>query len=63
MKDVAFEKPKIDFQLSEIEPLRDVETRYIETVLQVLGDNKTRAAKLLGVSRKTIYRRLGLLKD
>ena len=38
-------------------PLRELEDRYIEEVMQAVGGNKVRAAKLLGIDRKTLYRR------
>lgn len=39
--------------------LGDVELRYIRYVLQQTGGNKRRAAALLGIGRRTLYRRLG----
>ena len=39
-------------------PLSEVEQRYIQHVLQKTGDNKTLAARILGVDRKTLYRKL-----
>jgi DNA-binding NtrC family response regulator len=38
--------------------LRDLEQEYIVKVLQKTGGNKTEAAKLLGVDRTTLYRKL-----
>ncbi len=38
-------------------PLSEVEDRYIEEVMQITGGNKVQAAKILGVDRKTLYRR------
>jgi DNA-binding NtrC family response regulator len=38
-------------------PLREVEERYIEEILRFTGGNKLRAARILGVDRKTLYRR------
>ncbi len=38
--------------------LEEVEHRYIEHVLKAVDDNKTKAAKILGLDRKTLYRKL-----
>ncbi|MCC5861082.1 MAG: sigma-54-dependent Fis family transcriptional regulator [Gammaproteobacteria bacterium] len=40
--------------------LEQVEQRYIHHVLASLGGNKRRAAQVLGIGRRTLYRRLGL---
>jgi two-component system response regulator AtoC len=37
--------------------LREVEELYIEEILSRTGGNKVRAARLLGIDRKTLYRR------
>jgi DNA-binding NtrC family response regulator len=39
--------------------LAELETRYIRYVLDRLGGNKRQAAALLGIGRRTLYRRLG----
>jgi len=39
-------------------PLAEMERRYIDQVLDQLGGNRTLAARVLGVDRKTLYRRL-----
>ena len=39
-------------------PLRDVERAYILMVLDRTGGNKSRAAEILGLDRKTLYRKL-----
>ncbi len=39
-------------------PLRDLERAYILDVLRSTGGNKTRAAEILGLDRKTLYRKL-----
>jgi len=38
--------------------LRDVERAYILTVMERTGGNKSRAAEILGLDRKTLYRKL-----
>ncbi len=38
-------------------PLEDVELRYIRKVMEVTRGNKTLAAKILGVHRRTLYRK------
>jgi two-component system response regulator HydG len=43
---------------ADLMPLEDVERRYILHVLAALGDNKTTAARVLGLDRKTLYRKL-----
>jgi len=40
----------------EMPPLRDVERRYIEHVLREVGGNKEKAARILGINRRTLYR-------
>ena len=42
----------------ELSSLEDIERKYIMHVLKVVGNNKTLAAKKLGLDRKTLYRRL-----
>jgi DNA-binding NtrC family response regulator len=38
--------------------LAELERRYIELVLRETGGNKKRAAELLGIDRRTLYRTL-----
>ena len=45
--------------LEELVTLEEVEKRYILKVLQAAGGNKSVAAQRLGVSRRTLYRKLG----
>jgi len=37
--------------------LRELEDRYIEEVMRITEGNKVHAAKILGIDRKTLYRR------
>ncbi len=43
---------------SELVPLEEAERRYILRVLESVGGNKTLAARVLGIGRKTLYRKL-----
>lgn len=42
---------------SELVPLKQIENNYIRHVLEAVGGDKTRAARILGIDRKTIYRK------
>ncbi len=44
--------------VDEILTLDEVDRRYIGRVIALLGGNKSRAADMLGVDRRTLYRRL-----
>ena len=41
-----------------LEPLRDVERAHIRKVLEAVGNNKTRAAEILQIDRKTLRQKL-----
>ena len=43
---------------SELVPIEEVERRYIAHVLRSVDGNKTLAARILGLDRKTLYRKL-----
>jgi len=43
---------------SELVPLEEAERRYILRVVEAVAGNKTLAARLLGIGRKTLYRKL-----
>jgi DNA-binding NtrC family response regulator len=43
---------------SQMAPLRDLEKAYIQEILRQTGGNKSRAAEILGLDRKTLYRKL-----
>ncbi|MEM9492616.1 MAG: sigma 54-interacting transcriptional regulator, partial [Myxococcota bacterium] len=42
----------------EMPTMEEVERRYIRRVLRAVGGNKTHAARVLGIERRTLYRRL-----
>ncbi len=41
-----------------LRPLAEVEREHIEAVLRAVGGNRTRAAEVLGIDRKTLRRKL-----
>jgi DNA-binding NtrC family response regulator len=43
---------------AELVSMEEVERRYIRHVLKTVGDNRTLAARVLGMDRKTLYRKL-----
>jgi two-component system response regulator HydG len=43
---------------SELVTLEEVERRYILRTMQAVGGNRTHAARILGLDRKTLYRKL-----
>jgi two-component system response regulator HydG len=43
---------------SELVPLEEIERRYILRALEALGGNRTLTAQVLGLDRKTLYRKL-----
>jgi len=43
---------------ADLLPLEELERRYILHVLEMVGGNKTTAARVLGLDRKTLYRKL-----
>jgi two-component system response regulator HydG len=43
---------------TDLVPLEEVERRYILRVLDAVAGNKSVAARVLGVERKTLYRKL-----
>jgi transcriptional regulator with PAS, ATPase and Fis domain len=44
-------------ETAEVPNLRALEERHIRSVLKMAGGNKSRAARLLGISRRTLYRK------
>jgi two-component system response regulator HydG len=50
--------PMATGQRDELITLEEVERRYIRQVLEATGHNKTDAARILGIDRRSLYRRL-----
>jgi two-component system response regulator AtoC len=47
---------------AELVTLAELEQRYIQRVLSLLGGNKAQAARILGIERKSLYRKLERLE-
>src|SRR6202165_4775756 len=68
LEDLQWLPSRAPGSLSEIEPaadgevpdLRALEDRHIRRVLTMAGGNKSRAARMLGISRRTLYRKKSL---
>ena len=48
---------------NEILTLKEMEKGYIKKILESTGNNKLKAAKLLGIDPKTLYRKLKINDD
>ena len=48
---------------SELVPLEEMERRYVAGALEACGGNKSSAARILGIDRKTLQRKLGKPAD
>lgn len=51
-------KYSLDFSEDKLLPLKEIEKKYIEKVLRATGNNKTKAAEILQIDRKTIRQKL-----
>ncbi|QHI39297.1 Transcriptional regulatory protein ZraR [Kordia antarctica] len=51
-------KFNINFPEEKLLPLKEIEKRYIQKVLNATNNNKTKAAEILGIDRKTIRQKL-----
>jgi two-component system response regulator HydG len=52
------ESPVGELDAEHMLTLQEVENRYIEQVLRATGGNKAQAARVLGMDRRTLYRKL-----
>jgi transcriptional regulator with PAS, ATPase and Fis domain len=52
------QQPKAEIKQGVLLTLAARESSYIEYVLQKSGDNKTKAAKILGIDRVSLWRKL-----
>jgi DNA-binding NtrC family response regulator len=48
--------PSHESLFEDLPPLNELERRYVAHVLKTVGGNRTRAAEVLGIDRRTLYR-------
>lgn len=56
LKRESHKRPVVEKLHADLPSLDELEKRYLQHVLQVTKDNKARAAGILGINRKTLYR-------
>jgi len=62
-KDTRKALEELDPRERPVESLADAEAEQIRKVLAATGGNKSRAAQILGIERKTLYRRLERMEE
>ena len=63
IQDIQGEGQFIEDAVEETLPLAQVEWNYIRRVLEKLGGNKYQTAQVLGIDRKTLYRKLSEMEE
>ena len=53
----------LDEAAEKMHPLHEIEKEYIKKILEKMGGNKYQAAQVLGIDRKTLYRKLGEMDE
>ena len=53
----GFEESLLDVAVDRRMTLRELGDRYVEQILNLTGGNKVQAARILGINRRTLYRR------
>ena len=59
IREVQGEGQMIEDTVDRLLPLEELEQAYIRRILSKMGGNKYQAAQVLGIDRKTLYRKLG----
>lgn len=55
--------PRIQLGLDDPELLREMRMKKVRDTLNLVGGNKAKATKLLGIARTTLYRWLNEIED
>ena len=59
IREVTGERQLMEEAVEHLLPLENLEQAYIRRILDKMGGNKYQAAQVLGIDRKTLYRKLG----
>ena len=57
------ERDFLDDAAAQRRPLSEIERAYTQKILESTGGNKSLAAKILGIDRRTLHRKLGAGSD
>jgi two-component system, NtrC family, response regulator AtoC len=63
LRDVSEVEGRPENLYADLPSLEELEARYLKRVLEVTGGNKARAANILGINRKTLYRMQDRIRD
>ncbi|MGB0909474.1 MAG: sigma-54-dependent transcriptional regulator [Nitrospirales bacterium] len=63
IRDVRGEGQMVEDAVERLLPLEELEQKYIRRILEKMGGNKYQAAQVLGIDRKTLYRKLGEMEE
>jgi DNA-binding NtrC family response regulator len=59
-RELRYRRKQVAEAPAATDTLREIEAQAIMDALKKSGGNKSKAAKMLGISRKTLYKRLAL---
>jgi transcriptional regulator with PAS, ATPase and Fis domain len=63
VREVQGEGQMVEDAVDRLLPLEELEQNYIRRILDKMGGNKYKAAQVLGIDRKTLYRKLGEMES
>jgi len=63
IREVRGEGQLVEDAVDRMLPLEELEQTYIRRILEKMGGNKYQAAQVLGIDRKTLYRKLGEMEE
>ena len=63
IREVRGEGQMVEDAVDRLLPLEELEQAYIRRILEKMGGNKYQAAQVLGIDRKTLYRKLSEMEE